>query len=349
MQYQDDILAALDAQEAKKQYDSDIIKNSGVTEHTIENHSSNDFHVSYFWTLDTSQESLEENDQISILTEKIEVTWEQENKATRSSFVKNTIFGLKYIATSVSIFAVLLLASNYSAYWNIAKSVIFAQELEETKKSLIESVAAGSINEEVKEKQEVNTFKNLSLSWSTDESSLHQKHSLTAFVERNTQESMDIEITPYDNRIVIPKIGRNIPLVDITHPNVQGVDELNDIFMKELENGVVRYPGSAKPGEKWNAFIFGHSSNFPWMKGNYNDVFALLDKVVFDDEVIVYYGQEKFVYKIHAKNVIRPWDVSVLKSNPEIGASEITLMTCWPIGTTLNRLVLTGKLVRVEK
>ena len=54
------------------------------------------------------------------------------------------------------------------------------------------------------------------------------------------------------------------------------------------------------------------------MEGKYNDVFALLDKVVFDDEVIVYYGQEKFVYKIRSKNVIRPGDVSVLKSNPEI-------------------------------
>jgi len=110
--------------------------------------------------------------------------------------------------------------------------------------------------------------------------------------------------------------------------------------MEELENGVIRYPGSALPGQDGNAFVFGHSSNFPWIEGEYNDVFALLDKVVFDDEVVVYYGQEKYTYKIRTKNVIRPGDVSVLKSN-EKGGSQITLMTCWPIGTTLNRLVLT--------
>jgi sortase A len=121
---------------------------------------------------------------------------------------------------------------------------------------------------------------------------------------------------------------------------VSGVDELNNIFMEELENGVIRYPGSALPGQDGNAFIFGHSSNFPWIKGEYNDVFALLDKVVFDDEIVVYYGQEKYTYKIRTKNVIRPGDVSVLKNN-EKGGSKITLMTCWPIGTTLNRLVLT--------
>ena len=123
--------------------------------------------------------------------------------------------------------------------------------------------------------------------------------------------------------------------------------ELNDIFMQELENGVVRYPGSAKPGEEGNAFIFGHSSNNVWESGDYNDVFALLDHVTYDDEVVVYYGQEKYTYKIEAKDVISPGDVSVLQSNPE-DTSSITLMTCWPIGTTLNRLVLTGKLISVE-
>jgi sortase (surface protein transpeptidase) len=28
--------------------------------------------------------------------------------------------------------------------------------------------------------------------------------------------------------------------------------------------------------------------------------------------------------------------------------SEITLMTCWPVGTTLNRLIVTGELMEVE-
>jgi len=61
---------------------------------------------------------------------------------------------------------------------------------------------------------------------------------------------------------------------------------------------------------------------------------------VFDDDVIVYYGQEKYTYKIRTKDVIRPGDVSVLKSD-DTDTSKITLMTCWPIGTTLNRLILT--------
>jgi hypothetical protein len=61
---------------------------------------------------------------------------------------------------------------------------------------------------------------------------------------------MDIEITPYQNRVIIPKIGKNIPLVEIQNRALEDKNDLNNIFMKELENGVIRYPGSAKPGQK---------------------------------------------------------------------------------------------------
>lgn len=76
------------------------------------------------------------------------------------------------------------------------------------------------------------------------------------------------------------------------------------------------------------------------MQGDYNDVFARLNNVIHGDEVIVYYEQKKYVYKIYEKNVIAPGDVSVLQSK-NTSHAQISLMTCWPIGTTLNRLILT--------
>jgi len=89
-------------------------------------------------------------------------------------------------------------------------------------------------------------------------------HSLTYLSAKAANNiDLNIEITPYENRVIIPKIGKNIPLIDITQKKVTGVDELNNIFMEELEKGIIRYPGSAKPGENGNSFIFGHSSNFP--------------------------------------------------------------------------------------
>jgi sortase (surface protein transpeptidase) len=113
--------------------------------------------------------------------------------------------------------------------------------------------------------------------------------------------------------------------------------------MAELANWVVRYPWSSRPWEIWNSFIFWHSSNFPWIKWDYNDVFALLDNVVFWDEIIAYYNQKKYVYKVREKKIIKPGDVSILKKDTK--KAEITLMTCWPVWTTLNRMVVIRELV----
>jgi len=273
----------------------------------------------------------------------------QENKTFFEKSKETGIFLIKYFSTSLCIFWILMVGANYSAYWNLAYSIIYAEEMQVTKKSLIDSVAASSIEGKVEDTTEMNTFKNISTAEPTSKK-VKSIHSISEYSSHPSQIWVDlwIEITPYENRIIIPTIGKNIPLIDIQQKKVAGVEQLNDIFMKELENGVIRYPGSAKPGEEGNSFIFWHSSNFPWLDGDYNDVFALLDKVTFDDEVVVYYGQEKHTYKIRTKNVISPGDVSVLQKEVAGDRSKLTLMTCWPIGTTLNRLVLTWELISVE-
>jgi hypothetical protein len=58
---------------------------------------------------------------------------------------------------------------------------------------------------------------------------------------------VDFNVTPYENRIIIPKIGKNIPLVDVNISPDIDFDHMENIFMQELENGVVRYPGTAMP------------------------------------------------------------------------------------------------------
>ncbi len=335
MQQNEDILAAFDLLEETSQIQN-ITQKSDIPETSNTTESFSEFVI----------EEVQIGEDIKIAEKQKEAThWFL--YSLKSSFV----FLIKYLSTSLCIFGVLMVAANYSAYWNLAYSIIYAEEMEITKKSLIQSVAAASLDEDkdLSAAGEVDTFKQL---WDNETEkyeytpSMHSISRLTA--ENNSQEiDLSIEITPYENRIIIPTIWKNIPLIDIKQTQVEWIDELNDIFMEELENGVIRYPGSAKPGEDGNSFIFGHSSNFPWMEWDYNDVFALLDHVTFDDEVVVYYGQEKHTYKIRTKNVISPGDVSVLKNNGK-DKSKLTLMTCWPIGTTLNRLVLTGELISVE-
>lgn len=278
---------------------------------------------------------------VEMKTETIEEKKEVTTEKKGSKVLSSAFFAVKYVSTSALIFALLLVTTNYSAYYNLAMSYIFQDEMANTNQSLITAVEASNITETFRE--DIIKKKEIVEEQKEEKDS---EYSIKNLIEEDNARGMDldIEITPYQNRIVIPKIGKNIPLVDIMNQEVEwGGKELENIFMKELENGVIRYPGSAKPGNDGNTFIFGHSSNFPWIKGDYNDVFALLDHVENGDEIIIYYNQKKFKYKINRKDVVTPGDVSVLEWRDD--KKELSLMTCWPIGTTLNRLIVTGELV----
>ncbi len=262
------------------------------------------------------------------------------------------IFFIKYIGTSSLIFAILIASTNYSAYIEIARSYLNPEALEQNKQAMLASVQNATIvKTPIQSEEEIQT-ENINIdseSQNTTEKIEMVKnktyHSMDKLINSTHNNiDMNIEIVPYENRIVIPKIWKNIPLVDVQNKTVENVKALEDIFMKELVNGIVRYPGSARPWENGNSFIFWHSSNFPWLEWKYNDVFALMDNLSFGDEIIAYYGQKKYIYKVKEKKVIKPGDTSVLKRNNNI--SEITLMTCWPVGTTLNRMVVVWELVK---
>lgn len=249
----------------------------------------------------------------------------------------------RYLVTAGFIFVILMAFTNYSAYITIAKSYLNPEAMAQWEAQINKSIEVSKIvlnNEEVVGIQEKMVTEN-----NEAENEITEKKDIRDIVWdiRSEEINLDIEIIPFVNRVVIPKIAKNIPLIDIEQGNVEDFDELNGIFMDELKSWVVRYPGSAKPWDYGNSFIFGHSSNFPWIPWDYNDVFVLLDKLEIGDEVITYYEWQKYVYKIKEKKVINPNDVSILKR--DTGKKEITLMTCWPIGTTYNRLLLIGELV----
>lgn len=277
----------------------------------------------------------EKKEEIDILSE-YESSIIKETNSIKSKAIEIWKITFWYITTSWLIFLVLIIGTNYSAYYEIAKSYINADDLKKANADMISSIDSTKITEEA----ELNSAKN------QEDSESKNYHSMTKMLyeAQNEKINLDIDISPYENRIIIPKIWKNIPLVNVENKQVTNVKELEDVFMEELAKWVIRYPGSWIPGEEWNMFVFWHSSNFPWIKWDYNDVFAILDKVVFNDEVIVYYWQKKYIYKIREKTVIKPGDVSILKRNK--WKSEITLMTCYPIGTSINRLLVIWELVK---
>lgn len=156
---------------------------------------------------------------------------------------------------------------------------------------------------------------------------------------------LDLAMTPPDNRLIIPSIDKDIPIVEVDSTAITDSNwtNLNDDILNTLKNGVVRYPGTALPGEYGNTFITGHSSYYFWDDGQYKEVFALLSEVNIGDEIIVYYNQQKFIYEITEKKEVSPSEVDVLSQPTD--QKQITLMTCTPVGTNLKRLIVVGTLV----
>lgn len=134
--------------------------------------------------------------------------------------------------------------------------------------------------------------------------------------------------------LIIPKLNISAPII----PDVDGNDK--DAYFKALESGVAHYKGTAKPGDGGNIFIFGHSSFYWWKKGDYKEIFKPLGDLKKGDEIIVWREGKEYKYKVTETKLVPPTEVSVL--NPT-KTEQVTLMTCWPPGTTEKRLIVIAK------
>jgi hypothetical protein len=113
------------------------------------------------------------------------------------NFRISLVFLSKYLLTSFSIFLMLMVTTNYKAYINIANSYIQKDEMVAVNNSLINSVKATNITNDDDKKDNVKSKK--------DDAILN--NSLKTFVNiKEEKPSLDIDITPYENRIIIPKI-----------------------------------------------------------------------------------------------------------------------------------------------
>lgn len=216
-------------------------------------------------------------------------------------------------------------ALNQSAFTQIA-----AFRIESMKASLLESQASLSANE-----------KNL-----TEANALEPVREIKNAepIKPNNYAAKVFEkmaLMPSDNRVVIERIGKDIPLISV--PNHQNWNQLEEFIQKGLQDGAVVHPISHEPGVFGNFFVTGHSSYYQWDKGRYKDVFALLHEVKDNDIIKVYWEGREYRYRLYEKRVVPPTETSVL--NQPNDRSLITLMTCTPVGTNKNRLILVGELI----
>ncbi len=226
---------------------------------------------------------------------------------------------VRFGGTFASLFVVLFVGLNFQSFWTVAHSYISPLSDITTGKQL-----AAQMDNTLMEK--LKNIPSLSTAGGNGD--------LMAYLPN---------VGPPENRLIIPKMELNVPIV--VPPNTNLLNEnwkaLEEDIQQNLQNGVVHYPGTARPGQAGNFFVTGHSSYFPWAAGDFKSVFARLGELDVGDEYWVYYGGDKYRYIITDKKEINPSDVTAL--DQPVGKRISSLMTCTPIGTTLRRLIITAQ------
>lgn len=142
-----------------------------------------------------------------------------------------------------------------------------------------------------------------------------------------------------DPRLIIPKINVDVPVI-YNVPN-----DYNHL-MAAMQKGVAHFaiPGAdSVPGQLGNTVFSGHSSNDLFDTGDYKFIFAQLDKMKTGDTFYVNYKSTRYTYVITKKQVVKPTDVQALLGHDD--KPYVTLITCTPLGTALNRLLVTAEQV----
>ena len=142
-----------------------------------------------------------------------------------------------------------------------------------------------------------------------------------------------------DPRLIIPKINVDVPVVYDVTPDAASQ-------LKAMESGVAYFgiPGAnSRPGQIGNTVLSGHSSNDIIDGGNYKFIFARLEQMNTGDSIYVNYESKRYTYVVTKKEVVKPTEVSKLVYPTD--KPILTLITCTPLGTALNRLLVTAEQV----
>ncbi len=137
-----------------------------------------------------------------------------------------------------------------------------------------------------------------------------------------------------DFGLVIPAIGVNVAVI----PQIDPFDSRE--YQPALSKGVAHVKDTALPHQGSNTVIFAHSSDSFYNANRYNAVFYLMNKLEQGDKLYLAYQDKLYEYEVRQKAIVAPEEINYMSSSEE---PRLTLITCWPPGTTLRRMVVVAE------
>ena len=157
--------------------------------------------------------------------------------------------------------------------------------------------------------------------------------------------NLDFNTLPPTDRVIIPKINVNTPLLQSSFKkNINSITK--EDFDKDLYHGVVQYPTTPYPWMWWNTLIFWHTSYESWKKNPYATIFSQIAKLVNGDSMQLIYQWKLYEYEVVARAIVNPDKVNEEYLKYKDG-NYLTLLGCYPIWSDRQRILIIGQLKKV--
>lgn len=128
-----------------------------------------------------------------------------------------------------------------------------------------------------------------------------------------------------------------IPALNLNLPIVFASSTVEADLMKDLDKGVVFYPGSVYPGQVGQMIILGHSAPPGWPHIKHDWAFSDLQKLQDGDRLMVDVNNQQYTYVVKKTSIIkRGADIPQDTLNNNV----LTLVSCWPPGKDYQRIAV---------
>jgi hypothetical protein len=143
-----------------------------------------------------------------------------------------------YLIMTGSIFASFMGVLNFSAYSAIITNWVNPNHLMTLQDNMEQALMNSSIEIHAAELSDQRSLETITEQVAlTDPDIIYSRSYKSDRLLSGIQESSSANfiVAPYENRIIIPKLGKNIPLLDVNHDTKAKYGELQNIFMEELK------------------------------------------------------------------------------------------------------------------
>ena len=181
------------------------------------------------------------------------------------------------------------------------------------------------------------TSKNIYIDFLSRISPTLEKFELKVFAANSIEESIGKDFVL--DRKLLEELHANL---SIGTANISGMIS-EGTTSQSMMDGFWHFPTSVYPGQKGNSIIIGH--RFQYLPPAKNTFFNL-DKVKIGDSINIVQDEGSYTYIVTDIQIVEPNDISILQQTDDY---RLTLITCTPLWTSSQRLVITAKLDKLYK